>query len=268
MVSSGELHAELLEMNADDPHGSFEEEKEEDEENEEALSLCDLPIYSNSAGWDGEFAADAGKGQSSAADQDFFEFSSEDYSNSFTYPSDNKIMFCGKIIPYRLPPDQTQKPLNKNHDRNKPKKKRGGSFLLRCRSLFSNISRTSRNGFSWPGQVSRSKSLPLELEKYGGGYGCVTNKCADEYDFAKMKILAPPLKPRWYLFMFGLNRLPAEMELTDIRTRQSRRTPSTMFRTGDAEVFERDRRSAENGRRSGRRVIRAVKKTMGCIPHV
>lgn len=255
MVSSGELHAEQLEVNAD-PHGPFEE----DEENEEALSLCDLPIYSNSAVWEREFI-DEGKGQSSAADQDFFEFSSEDLSNSFTYPSDNKIVFCGKIIPYRLPPDQTQRPLSKNHDRNKPKKKIG-SFLFRWRSLFSNKSRTSRNGRPRPGQISSSKSLPLELDKYKCGYGYMPNKGADEYDFAKVKILAPPLKSRWYLFMLGLKRLPAEMELNDIRTRQSRKTLSTMFRSGDGEEVERGRRSASG------HAIRAVKKTMGCIPHV
>lgn len=262
MVSSGELHPEKLEVNAD-PHHPSEEDREEDDENEEALSLCDLPIYGNSAGWDDEFP-DAGKRRSSAADEDFFEFSSEDFSNSFAYPSDNKIVFCGKIIPYRLPPDETQKPQNKNHDRKKPKKKRG-FFLFRWGSLFSNKSRNSR---SWPGRISSSKSLPLELEKYKCGHGYMPNKCVDEYDFAKVKILTPPLKSRWYLFMFGLNRLPAEMELTDIRTRQSRKTPSTMFRSGDGEVVKRGRRSAENGPWSSRHALRAVKKTMGCIPHV
>lgn len=263
MVPSGELHPEQLEVNADpqDPP-----EEEEDEENEEALSLCDLPMYSNSAGWDDELA-EAGKSQRSAVDQDFFEFSSEVFSNSFAYPSDNKIVFCGKIIPYRLPPDQTQKPQSKNHGQDKPKKKKG-SFLFRWRSLFSNKSRTSRNSCSWPGQVSSSESLPLEFEKYKCGYGYVQNKCVDEYDFSKVKILTPPLKSRWYLFMFGLKRLSAEMELTDIRTRQSRKTPSTMFRSGDGEVVKRGRRSAENGPRSSRRAIRAVKKTMGCIPYV
>ncbi|XP_030548890.1 uncharacterized protein LOC115754101 [Rhodamnia argentea] len=262
MVSSGELHPEQLEVSAD-PHRPPEEDGEEDEENEEALSLCDLPIYSSSAGWDDEFA-DAGKRRSSAADQDFFEFSSEDFSNSFTYPSDNKIVFCGKIIPYRLPPDQTQKPQSKNQDRNKPKKKRG-FFLFRWGSLLSN---KSRNSCSRPGRMSSSKSLPLELEKYKCGYGYMPNKCVDEYDFAKVKILTPPLKSRWYLFLFGLKRLPAEMELTDIRTRQSRKTPSTMFRSGDVEVVKRGTRSAKNVPRSSGHALRAVKKTMGCMPYV
>ncbi|KAI3426692.1 uncharacterized protein J3R85_009751 [Psidium guajava] len=257
MVSSGGLHPEQVEVNADPHHPS-----EEDVESEEALSLCDLPIYSNSAGWDDEFA-DAGKRRSSAEELDFFEFSSEDLSSSFAYPSDNKIVFCGKIIPYRLPPDQAPKPQNKNHDRNKPKKKRG-FFLFRWGSLLSS---KSRNGRSSPWRISSSRSLPMELEKYECGHGYMRNKGVDEYDFGKVKILTPRLKSRWYLLMFGLKKLPAEMELADIRTRQSRKTPSTMFRSGDGEVVKGGRTNAENGPWSSRHELRAVKKIMGCIPH-
>ncbi|GFS32069.1 hypothetical protein Acr_00g0020640 [Actinidia rufa] len=50
-----------------------------------------------------------------------------------------------------------------------------------------------------------------------------------------------PVKPRWQLLMFGLARFPAaEMEMSEIRSRQMRRSPSALFRLspggGDEEV--------------------------------
>ncbi|PKI74619.1 hypothetical protein CRG98_004946 [Punica granatum] len=70
------------------------------EEAEDTLSLCDLPIY-------GDFKSDEWTDDSfsreSSDDQDFFEFSSQDYKvQSQSFPSEN-IVFCGKIIPYKQP---------------------------------------------------------------------------------------------------------------------------------------------------------------------
>ena len=39
----------------------------------------------------------------------------------------------------------------------------------------------------------------------------------------KVSLLRSNTKSRWYLFMFGISRLPNKMELRDIRRRQSRK---------------------------------------------
>lgn len=154
-------------------------------EAEEALSLCDLPIYSDESNWE-DYSKE--EQRLSSSDSDFFEFFSEDFSTAAsTTPNKNDIIFCGKLmIPYKELPDP-----EKAHDENDPKQNQTKKGFLRWKSL--SFSKKKGDSFS---------------------------DC--DFSVGKATVLAPPTKSRWYLFLFGIGRLPTEMELRDIKTRQSR----------------------------------------------
>ncbi|XP_059669169.1 uncharacterized protein LOC132314310 [Cornus florida] len=200
------------------------------DEAEETLSLCDLPIYRDASESENFFKEYQSSSWSS--DQDYFEFFSEEWSTpTTTYPPDNNIIFCGKLIPYKQPVSiDTHKLESTNH---KNPKRRG---LFRWKSESLNKAKTSARGTKGPckqkkvskllyvSSPSKSLSSSPVLEKYtrgSGRYGVSVRK---------VSVVAPPAKYRWYLFMFGLARFPTKMELGDMRNRQSRRGPSALFR--------------------------------------
>ncbi|XP_030548892.1 uncharacterized protein LOC115754104 [Rhodamnia argentea] len=210
-------------------------EEEEEEDEAETLSLCDLPLYSDSAEWDKDgFSkvvaeperAPRGASAGSCQDQeDLFEFSSsEDWSVSSGHHSGH-VIFCGKLIPYGEPLPVVNNPDDLIGKRSaKPKKRRFFRWKLR---LF----RKSRTSYSYrrlradkkkrskQPEVSHSKNLPLE--KLGSLDGSARKAGA---------------KGRWYFLVFGSTRFPMEMELSDMRMRQSRRrqSPASMFQSMDS----------------------------------
>lgn len=154
------------------------------DETEETLSFCDLTIYSSdSADWESfskedQSLSSSSTSSSSSSDQDLFEFFSEEWSNSRTYPSQNMILFCGKEITFKEPATQ-------NLERKNPQKPR--------------------------------KRLANKAAKSGG---------KNRFCVRKVLFLGPVAKWRWHLLACGLGvRFPAEMELSDIRSRQRRRSP-------------------------------------------
>ncbi|KAK9283391.1 hypothetical protein L1049_011633 [Liquidambar formosana] len=233
------------------------------DEAEETLSLCDLAIYNDAAEWDDYSKED----QSSSGDQEeeFFEFFSEDIT-ALTRPAEN-IIFCGKLIPYKQPvSEKTHQPQDNNTEKH-PKTR--SLFRWKSRSS-SNKSKASRaDGVdSKPQKVSDSKSLTLPTsEKYN-------------ISVQKVNILTSPTKSRWHLLLFGLMRLPTEMELSDIKNRHHRQNPSPttmMFRSFDAgEEVTVGKKSRGKGLW---RLIRAlgcttthanavVKASFGCMPRM
>lgn len=207
--------------------------REEEEDEAETLSLCDLPLYSDSAEWDedglSKVAAEPERPPRGAStgprqdQEDLFEFSSsEDWSISSRHHSGH-VIFCGKLIPYGEPP-----PVANNSDdligKRSVKSKKRRFFRWKLR-LF----RKSRTSYSYrklradkkkrskPPEVSDSKNLPLE--KLGSLDGSARKTGA---------------KGRWYFLVFGSARFPMEMELSDMRMRQSRRQcPASMFQSAD-----------------------------------
>ncbi|CAK9152224.1 unnamed protein product [Ilex paraguariensis] len=182
------------------------------DEAEETLSLCDLPIYNDSARYEdfSEQHQNFSSSSSSPSDQDCFEFFSEDWIKGSSFSSE-KIVFCGKIIPCKEPvsEDTHKKESNKEREEHKP-----GLFRWTSKSLNRSKPSESRKRVSNLRYVSSSKTLSSPVpEKYRYD----THKCSKKYD-------------RWYLFMFGLAKFPAEMELRDMRSRKIRRK-SWLFRT-------------------------------------
>ncbi|KAF5454747.1 hypothetical protein F2P56_024391 [Juglans regia] len=190
-------------------------------EAEETLSFCDLPIYSDASNWDDYSKED----QSLSDDNDLFEFLSEEFTASTCATTVNKnIIFCGKLIPCKdLPePEKTQ---NQESTTN-TKRNHAKTGFLRWKSLSFNKRRSSSK-FSKLPEDEHSKNLALPSSK---GYVYGTSNC--DFSVGKVSMLASSSKSRWYLFMFGMTRFPTEMELKDMKMRQSRmRRQSSMFRS-------------------------------------
>ncbi|KAJ6690408.1 hypothetical protein OIU85_006650 [Salix viminalis] len=186
---------------------------------EETLSLCDLPLNVDASDWDDFSKEDQSLG--SCFDQDFFEFFSEDFTAS-THPKD-EIIFCGKLITCK---GETVAEKTQNLESTKKARNTKKSFIFPWKP--SSFNKSSRTTSSKQLQEKSGKTLQEHLSE---NHGFATRKCDDKYGFSmkKVSILATPMKPRWYFLAFGVGRLPMEMELSDIKMRQSRKRPSTMF---------------------------------------
>ncbi|KAJ4720841.1 Protein unc-13 4B like [Melia azedarach] len=230
-----------------------------DEAAEETLSLCDLAVNSNSEDYlnDNDFSEEQCR-QSTSDEQDFFEFFSEDFTAASTYPRDD-IIFCGKLIPYREPaavPEQTQ---NTNTQKNIKKSRifpwKSNSFNKYSRSTSSKAQRHEKSTYSY-------KSLSQKVNGY--------ETFNYEYDFSEKKVssstvAAASVRPRWYLFAFGYGRtFSTEMELKDMKSRQNRRIPATMFRSLEGGGDEMIKRSETHKRSSSWKGLWTLLKVLGC----
>ncbi|CAK7325524.1 unnamed protein product [Dovyalis caffra] len=188
----------------------------------ETLSLRDLPLNSSSSDWDDFSKEDQSLGTS--FDQDFFEFFSEDFTAS-TYPSDH-IIFCGKLIPYKGETEAEKAQSLESTNKGENTKKR---FSFPWKSFSLNKSRTT----SVPKQLQKKSDKTLQVVPPSENHGCATKKCDDKYNFSMKKVpmLATAMKPRWYFLAFGVGRFPMEMDRNDIKTRQSRKSPTSMFQS-------------------------------------
>lgn len=174
------------------------------DDEDEALSFCDLPIYGNN---DAENESDASSrwNQNSSSssssineEDDCFEFVSSTQSLQESCLSTvrrrhESIMFCGKIIPPRK-----EDPLTKKS--------------AYCKGQLLNPS---------------SKVLPLIEKRHDD----VRKISASSYKTSK-----------WYMLMFGLVRIQGPMELKDIKKRQNkqsrRSTPHSNTLVGGEEILK------------------------------
>lgn len=202
---------EIPARNSTDQDSSYEEE--------ETLSLCDLPInnHSDTFKWeDGYFSSSSKKYQSSNSlendddydeEDNFFEFFSEDFTAA-TYPNPKEIIFCGKLIPL-AGKEQVSHEENVLEPNGKTRRKRSIFHYLKPKS--------------------NDKALPLPTK--------TTKKCSYDNGLNLSLVGSPAVKPRWNLFMFGMVRAPStKMGLRDMKNRQSRRRRShsaTMFPSFD-----------------------------------
>ncbi|KAF3433901.1 hypothetical protein FNV43_RR25004 [Rhamnella rubrinervis] len=166
----------------------------DDEPEEDALSLCDLPLTDETE----NLPSSSSSSSSDGDDQDAFEFSTDTESDCRTLPPLDGVVFCGKSIPLR-------KPLNHNNNSivlrpavptQKPPRL-GGPFCLRSESF--KMSRAPASHFA-----TRSKSVRFPPAK-----GSSSSR--------KHKVLIGPAK------------FPSTMELSDIRKRQDRLAPVMKF---------------------------------------
>ncbi|KAK8504332.1 hypothetical protein V6N13_062681 [Hibiscus sabdariffa] len=237
------------------------------ESNEETLSLSDLVInndHSNEFWNHDDFSRQEETG-------DLFEFFSEDFPASASiFPENDNIVFCGKIISYKeKQPNVGSKPQRRKYKIEQENGEKKEDFSCRnarkcCLfpwkispppSLF-NKSTTFRSSksrkelqrqsfnksFSMPASVSNKNYEKFSLEKF-------------DFPVKKVSTLATPVKSRWYLFAFGVGRFPMEVELKDMKMRQSRKYRAMKFQASDHRGVGGGR--SENvkggrGRRSGK----------------
>ena len=168
---------------------------------EDTLSFSDLS--SNDINGSVENFSKEYQFSSSFHDQDhFFEFfSSEDFSASSTYSTDNNVIFCGKLIPYK---EKT---------------------VVEAEKPPKNTSK--RHIFSWRSNPKQEKCSKT-LKSFPALQESTHNK---GYDFSRKKasILMNSMKSRWYLF----GRFPMEMELRDMKRRQSKRQQAKLIQHDD-----------------------------------
>lgn len=175
-------------------------------EEEETLSLSDLPSYSH-VEWEEEEGL-------SSSDQDFSEFNfSQELSPSAATEAalslPENVVFCGKLIPYKQPSHVSDhKDPSRNYDSAKKqvahgKKTRRGGGSTRCIDQSKNGDRKDRH-------------VQSSVE-------------GSDYRLCKMSILTTSSsgKARWYQFFFGIRSFSTKMELRDIRSRQNRRQYSS-----------------------------------------
>ncbi|CAI9779650.1 unnamed protein product [Fraxinus pennsylvanica] len=178
------------------------------EESDEALSLCDFPINTDE---NDQIIEDLSKNRDiQSSSSNFFEFFSDLRSEM---PHAEEIIFCGKLFPYKLQPvnvldDAQEHPLRDDQ-------KSEGRFQSwdELRIMRSNVKDT--------GLLRSSRSLRFRPFR--------------------------ALKPRWYVFMFGIVKFPPEMDLQDIKNRQVRRNTGSIFpwidAGGKAPVSHNDRKN-------------------------
>ncbi|KAJ8747250.1 hypothetical protein K2173_014396 [Erythroxylum novogranatense] len=235
-----------------------------DDTEDDALSLCDLPLNSNFSEWN-EFSDDY---QSSSFDPDVFEFFSEDFTSS-TKPTDN-IIFCGKLIPYKGAVQNHGKEVEPKIESKNTKKR--GIFPWKSRTSLSKKNRTRSC------KAYKDKTLSIQ-EPENGGWDTDCN--ADKYDFKikKASVLATPIKStRWHVLAFGVGRAPARMRLNDIKNRQSKRHPAAKCSSDQPDVIQNGKSSHGKRAKSLWSLLRmlslkshpanniVVKASVGCFP--
>uniref|UniRef100_A0A5B7CAY1 Uncharacterized protein n=1 Tax=Davidia involucrata TaxID=16924 RepID=A0A5B7CAY1_DAVIN len=227
----------------EDPMDRENPNMEDLDEAEETLSFCDLLIYSDAVDWEDFSKEDqSSSSSSSSSDQEnYFEFFSEEW-NTNTPTTTGNIIFCGKLIPYKDPAAASvADELEINKKQQKPKN----------RWLFRSWNSNSFN------KSNSSKSNGTKA--------------------SRVSILTSPAKSRWYLYAFGLARFPTKMDLGEMKNRQSRQGPSTMFRWdgGDEKLAVGGSRGMglwglirDLGCGGHRHANAVVKASIGCIPRV
>lgn len=188
------------------PNPNIEDIVHEESEDEDTLSLCDLPILTRDSTVDDHYQDSSIS--SSSDGQEFFEFFSEEWKDINTSPinifSSNPVVpqntiFGGKKIP-------SHKPISKSKSQEKPTLKKSDSVFVKSKSTSSSRSKRSSSG------------------KKGSD--------KNEVLVPKVSSFSSPVKAKLLLVLFGLPpKIPTDqMELkNDIRNRQSRHAPSTFF---------------------------------------
>lgn len=194
----------------------------EDEEQEEALSLRDLPLDSSTPS--------KTRRSSSEPPAELFEFlSSSEY---YMCPAE-ELIFCGRLIPSHHQPAAAQ---NRSPPPYYPLRRRRSESLSDSVSTRSNSIKTSGSGYYNNGLLRNSRSLDYQKLRRLSSSRTSPDSDMDRNPSVKRSEKIKPgfnvnvnVKPRWYLFMFGIAKFPPEMDLRDIKSRQFRRNSSSVM---------------------------------------
>ena len=209
------------------------------DEDDEALSLCDLPLNNNATSRRNsseDMSFRLSHRSSLSETSDFFEFFN-DFSSDMV-PADD-IILCGKLVPFKdnsLYYDQIQKK-SKSEFRKPPIHRRRSESFSKLQSSVTRSNSISPSGSSSLRFMMRN-SRSLDYRRLCRSSSSVTpemDRNSSTRSVAMSDVVAKKAtKPRWYSLMFGAWKVPHEMDLNDIKNRQVRRNPSTtMFPATD-----------------------------------
>ncbi|XP_022135307.1 uncharacterized protein LOC111007302, partial [Momordica charantia] len=202
----------------------------EDEEHE-SLSLSDLPLDNDKSDDHTFDGFRKNPRRSSSEPLDLFEFFTTGLRSSEISPAED-LIFCGRLLPLN---DQT--PLTRATEKNfkKEESRKQAAFRKRSESLSGLQSSVSRSNSSKINLKRSSKSLDYR-KLYRQGNPIFSPTAEGDRNYPMKSAVRPDAlnkkassKPRWYLMMFGMVKFPAEMELSDIKSRQVRRSSSALF---------------------------------------
>ncbi|XP_030544206.1 uncharacterized protein LOC115750790 [Rhodamnia argentea] len=187
----------------------------EGSEDDDALSLSDFPLATTthpSSDTDLDHFSDRPHRSSS----DFFEFFIDLGSHM---RSADDLIVSGKLVPLQ---DQSAWPSS-----------RGAAMGRRCESLSelerSSVSR-SRSSRAQLARSSRSLDYRKLCRPSNSLVGEAERTSSSARSMGRLEsIVTKPSRPRWRMLPLGVVKLPAEMELRDMRSRQLRRNPSTLI---------------------------------------
>ncbi|KAL7109433.1 hypothetical protein ACP275_06G174900 [Erythranthe tilingii] len=206
---------------------------------EETLSLCDLPLYSNSSTdqsseWEHVSALDSGS--ISSQDDDYFEFSSQEFTPSAAadFPPEN-IIFCGKLIPYKQP--------HNNNNNNQPMIQKANNSsnspdLLIIESKQNRIEMWKNSSTSNGARGTTLMQSPPTKKTYN-------TKSNKQLNLSLFTSSSSSGKTKWYFLFFGSPRFSTEVDLRDFKSRRRslRRqfsSPPPMFGFENREDYDDD----------------------------
>ncbi|XP_027067334.1 uncharacterized protein [Coffea arabica] len=209
----------------------------ETEEADEALSLSGLILNSD------EIEVQDRRRSSFSDPSELFEFLS-DKNSQMSHAED--IIFCGKLMPYQENPSRLPNAHNfhKHHQLTRHEKqqsfhRRRSESLSDLKTSLSNSARRNQHQFM---RASRSLDCrKLYGNKYNspsaaGGFARAekveiersSSTRSSNKGFNATGMKEKTARPRWYM-MFGPVRFPPEMAYQDIKSRQVRQSPGSLF---------------------------------------
>lgn len=237
----------------------FQQDPYEDEEAEEALSLCDLPLDNEAQEFHDLSAKFLTARRSSS---EFFEFFSDHSSDSFMCSAED-IIVCGKLIPFKENTRTTHAPKPSSNPKNDHQKKQT-AFRRRSESL-SGLQSTVTRSSSTKNKIMMTNSRSLDYRKLQRQSSMVSpvpemerNSSVRSVGSSKSdKKSTSTGKPKWSFLLFGIVKFPAEMDLSDIKSRQVRKTPSTTL-FPDAAVGKCPMSRSSSGNKGSWKLLKAL----------
>ncbi|KAL8093256.1 hypothetical protein AgCh_035228 [Apium graveolens] len=200
-----------------------------DEEDEETLSLCDLPIYcasppskNDNGGLLGCNSSKEDNYTSSPLDRksDHFEFYNDEWTSAISHPADS-ILFCGKLIVNK---GYKQFSVSENPQKLLEATKRHTEEQSSVLQWNFN-SRTSKP-HDEKGKCMNKENRSSLMYGPSSNNASMSNGINDhKYDVLahKITILKPPTRTRWFVLLFRSTRIPTEKEIRETRQRQNKK---------------------------------------------
>ncbi|KAG1364447.1 serine/arginine repetitive matrix protein 1-like [Cocos nucifera] len=197
----------------EDEQSSTSRSDESDGDDSSSLSLCDLPLADHD-GSDGPNSSD--DCQLSPPPTDPFEFFSGNLSAAEEMCSAEDVFLKGNLLPYKPP---LQLSPTKRSDASAPK---NAPFDHRRSESLDGINRPRGDG-GLAGEYQRLRRAASETDPR------TPQPPPPPPPPPPQPPATPRSRPKWYLVVFGSVRVPAAMEMKDIRNRQRRRRTTTLL---------------------------------------